>query len=139
MSMRSRDSESMIRSCSCSARYGTLSSSISMLCRRAPFRRGTGQTRRTHVLHAATAPVASNSKHARTRVFHERIADLHRAALLLGGFPVKSRRERRARETVATRRRADAEDGLPTPLAAPRVICSWRSTPRQNAFTSGLP
>ena len=45
--------------------------------------------------------------------FHERIADLHRAALLLGGFLGQILgRKRRARQAVATRRRADIKDGI---------------------------
>ena len=45
--------------------------------------------------------------------FHERIADLHRAALLLGGFLGQIlRRKRRAREPVATRGRADVKHGI---------------------------
>ena len=34
---------------------------------------------------------------------------------------------------------AAAADQRTLPLAAPRAICSWRSTPRQKTFTSGLP
>ena len=46
-------------------------------------------------------------------LFHERIAHLHRAALLLGGFLGQILRgERRARKTVATRGRADVENRI---------------------------
>ena len=81
---------------------------------RGHFAGGTGQTRRAHVLHAgdATGGEQFEARFAH-EFFHERIADLHRAALLLGGFLGQIlRRKRRARETVATRGRADVKHGI---------------------------
>ena len=81
---------------------------------RGHFASGTRQTRRAHVLHARDATGGEQFK-ARFahEFFHERIADLHRAALLLGGFLGQIlRRKRRAREPVATRRRADVKHGI---------------------------
>ena len=59
------------------------------------------------------------------KFFHERIADLDRAALLLGGFLGQIfGGERRAREAVASRGRADVENGVAHALgrAAARVL-----------------
>ena len=78
------------------------------------FAGGTCQTRRAHVLHAGDC---AGGEQFETRFahkfFHERIADLHRTALSLGGFLGQIlRRKRRARETVAPRRRADVKHGI---------------------------
>src|SRR5665213_3583240 len=78
------------------------------------FTSGTRQTRRAHVLNSrdATRRQKFEARFA-NQFFHERIADLHRAALLLGGFLGQIfRRKRRARETVATCRRADVENWI---------------------------
>ena len=67
-----------------------------------------------HVLHArdATGGQQFQARFAH-EFFHERIADLHRAALLLGGFLGQIlRRKRRTREAVATRGRADIKHGI---------------------------
>ena len=98
------------------ARCGTLSSSISMPV---PARAAVSQVEQVSPAAPmswmpATAPVASSSRHAsQHELFHERIADLHRAALLLGGFLGQILRGKgRARETVATGGRADVEDRI---------------------------
>ena len=70
-----------------------------------------GQARRAHVLNpgdrAGGEQFEARFAH---EFFHERIAHLHRAALLLGGFLGQIlRRERRARQTVAARGRADVK------------------------------
>ncbi len=81
---------------------------------RSHFASGTGQARRAHVLHARNR-AGGEQFEARFayELFHERIADLHRAALLFGGFLGQIlRRKRRARETVATRGRADVKHGI---------------------------
>src|SRR5665213_2180138 len=78
------------------------------------FTSGTRQTRRAHVLNSrdATRRQKFEARFA-NQFFHERIADLHRAALLLGGFLGQIfRRKRRARETVATRCRTDIENWI---------------------------
>ena len=74
----------------------------------------TGQARRAHVLDAGDR-AGGEQFEARFahELFHERIAHLHRAALLLGGFLGQIlRRKRRARQTVATGGRADVEHGI---------------------------
>ena len=78
---------------------------------RGGFAGGTGQARRAHVLNAGDG-AGGEQFEARFahEFFHERIADLHRAALLLGGFLGQIlRRKRRARQAVATGRRADVK------------------------------
>ena len=78
------------------------------------FARRTRQTRRAHVLHARDR-AGGEQFQARFahQLFHERIADLHRAALLLGGFLGQILRgKRRARQAIATRRRADVKDRI---------------------------
>ncbi len=81
---------------------------------RGRFASGTGQTRRAHVLNARDR-AGGEQFQARfaNQFFHERIADLHRAALLLGGFLGQILRgKRRARQAVATRRRADVKNRI---------------------------
>ena len=70
-----------------------------------------GQTRRAHVLNARDRAGGQQFETGfADEFFHERIAHLHRAALLLGGFLGQIlRRKRRARQTIAAGGRADVK------------------------------
>src|SRR5208283_5630348 len=78
---------------------------------RGGFAGRTGQARRAHVLNARDRAGGEQLEAGFANQFlHKRIAHLHRATLLLGGFLGQIlRRERRARETVAARGRADVK------------------------------
>ena len=81
---------------------------------RGGFAGGAGQTRRAHVLDARDRAGGQQFEAGfANEFFHERIADLHRAALLLGGFLGQIlRRKRRARQAVAARGRADVKNRI---------------------------
>ena len=73
----------------------------------------TGQPRRAHVLNAGDR-VGREQFEARfeQQFFHERIADLHRGTIFARFLGQFARRERRACETIATRRRADVKNRI---------------------------
>ena len=76
--------------------------------------RGTGQSRRAHVLNACDRARGQQFEAGfQHHIFHERVADLHRSPLLPGGFPGQILgRERRARQSIAPGGRSDVKDGI---------------------------
>ena len=142
ISIRSCDSLSMISyGVMPGSRFGTLARSISMPLPPRLAVSHVEQVRPAAPMSNAGNGVVSDQFKAgfEQQFFLERIADLHRwtiFARLVGQF---ARSKRCARKTVATRLSADVENGIPTPSAVPRASCSWRNTPRQKTFTSGLP
>ena len=91
-----------------------------------------GQARRAHVLNAGDGVGGEQFQAGfADQFFHERIAHLHRAALLAGGFLGQiARGEGRARQAVATRGRADVKD-RDCPLPWPRRARSVRGAGRR--------